>query len=971
MVAERFFDMKLVGENRLDPRAYYIPYGSCEAAMERTDSDRVTSLDGEWDFRYYDTIPDVPDDIAGISYSRVITVPSCWQMHGFGQKAYTNVNYQIPFMPPHVPADTPVGVYHRKFTADNYGRTYVMFNGVCSMFLVYVNGAYVGMSKGSHLTSEFEIGQLMHDGENDIAVVVFNFSDATYIEDQDFFRFCGLFRSVYVISRPENHVRDIFVHALPDGQVNIDIDYVGADGRANVTLYDGETPLDGMKIDNHTMWNAEQPYLYGALIEYSGEYIYIKFGFKQITTTSDGVLLINGVAVKLKGVNHHDTSPIGGWTMTREELIDDLVMMKRYNINCIRTSHYPPMPEFLLLCDEMGFYVVDECDIEAHGQERVFRGEYPGFAFSDNPDWQAAYVDRMKRTLERDKNSPSIIMWSLGNESCFGDNHRAMASYIKSRDDTRLVHYEGTTRERGYLPAAERKSVDFTDETVDVVSVMYFGHDGMIEAGENNNHSSRPFFQCEYAHAMGMGAGSIDKYWDIIYKYPRLCGGCVWEWADHAVINKTKNGKDYYAYGGDNGEFPNDGNFCVDGLCYPDRRPHLGLLSLKKAIQPLRFEWEVPGKSVRISNKLDFMSSSAFEIGYEYDDGEKGTINADIPAHGSEVFDLPAHGGCRFVKFTARYVTGELWTSEDLISAWDQLAMPDYKKEPIAKKHGNVKTVDSARFITVSAGNYTFVLDKAKGGITSIIGAGRNLLDCPAEWTCFRAPTDNDINAKREWNEYHVSHARLYADSVTTDVTDECVTMTVDGVIGAVSQLPFYKCTVVYSVDVNGLHVSFKGKKPEHSSISCLPRLGMIFTLRDGFEKLTYSAYGPYSCYSDFRNFTYFDTFESTVTDELEPMIKPQECGNHMDAEYACIECDTDTLTVRGKFEFSALHHSPYELARTAHVNELSDDKKTYLIVDYKQHGIGSNSCGPKPLPEFYFNDDEIEFEFDLCPEAK
>lgn len=965
MDIKRFLTPELPGENREAPRAYYMPTSSKESALkfDAKNSDRRISLDGDWQFGYFGSILDIPENVLNINCPDTIPVPACWQTKGYGQLWYTNQNYQIPYLSPLVPMDSPVGVYKKKIYCTQSGRTYIMFDGVCSMFLVYLNGEYVGMSKGAHLAHEFELTKYIKDGENELCVIVTTYSDATYVEDQDFLRFNGIFRSVYLLKREESHVRDIFIHANIDGTVNVDLDIEG-DAKATLTIFDGDRRIDGMKVESPRLWNAERPYLYTLLIECGGEYIAKRFGFCEVST-SDAVFKINGTPVKLKGVNHHDTDPKTGWTMTEEQMRNDILLMKSNGVNCIRFSHYPPSPIMLEMCDEIGIYVVDECDLETHGQECALKGEDPGYLLSGNPLWLNTYLDRIERTFERDKNSVSVVMWSLGNESCFGSNHVKMSDYVRSRDP-RPVHYEGTTAPRRFVPVEERPPVDLTDDCVDVVSTMYWGLEGMVSAGENPHGSLRPFFLCEYAHAMGMGPGGIDEYWDIIYKYPRLCGGCVWEWADHAVFVDDENGG-HYLYGGDFGDYPNDDNFCVDGLCYPDRRPHLGLRALKKVIQPINFAFD--GKSVTITNTMDFSCSDVFNIGYKTTSGESGIIDAHIPAHESATFEisgLKTPNTREFIEFYAAYKCDTEFAKSGDVAAWAQAELLSIIPEKTKEDLGTVSFDNGERYLSVMCGGVIYMFDKAKGVICSVIKNGSDILAAPTTWILERAPMDNDRNEKVRWNDYHIKSARLFVTSVDTAEGNGSVTVKVTGAFAAIAKFPFYDCTVEYTFTNAGVNVKVHGDRPEKCRITSIPRLGLMFTLKEGFEKLSYFGMGPYSCYSDFCCHTKMGHFDSTVTDEFEPMIKPQECGNHIKTEYAELSNGNTTIRAEGSFEFSALHHSPRALAETRHVHELEKDAKTYFIVNYKQHGVGTNSCGPHPSEQFRFNDKTVDFAFDI-----
>ncbi|MBQ0124758.1 MAG: DUF4981 domain-containing protein [Clostridiales bacterium] len=966
MDIKRFLSPENIGENREAPRAYFIPRSSARAAAANEPDDRFESLNGYWNFHYYESVTEVPDDIISADCDSFIPVPACIQCEGYGQKWYTNVNYQIPYLSPFVPLDTPVAVYKKKFTAkETDKRTYIVFEGVCSMFLVYLNGEYVGMSKGAHLMHEFELKGLTA-GENELEVAVFTYSDATYIEDQDFLRFNGIFRDVYLLFRDSEHIRDFFIHTSNDGSVFVDFDFDGAPATPQVEIFDADGKIDGMKVNSPHLWNAEDPYLYTMIIKCGDEYICKKFGFCEVTV-KDAVLLVNGTPIKIKGVNHHDTDAKTGWYMTDEQMRNDLILMKQNNLNAVRFSHYPPHPKMIEMCDELGLYVIDECDLEAHGQERVFRGEDPGFALSGNPLWEKAYVDRMARTFERDKNSPSIIMWSLGNESCFGENHRKMSAYVKSRD-SRPVHYEGTSAPRRYIPEDERPSIETEDACVDVVSTMYWGFDGLDAAGKNESGSTRPFFMCEYAHAMGIGAGSIEEYWEIMYKYPRLCGGCVWEWADHAIFEDDGKGG-HYLYGGDFGDTPNDSNFCVDGLNFPDRRPHLGLLSLKKAVEPIRFGFD--GEKLTLTNTMDFTSSDVFDIKYRVradgnviSSGEIHTCAAPRETV-AIVADVPrVVCNHEFIEAEATYKYDTPYAKAGDVCSFGQFEVKTEKPEKKSPEKTPVIVEDKDRYIAVYAGGVSYVFDKALGVPMSIVKNGRSILAKSGEWIMRRAPFDNDMYEKKIWNDYNINTARFYAIDCSVSVSDDEATLSLTGAFAARSQLPFYDASVVYKITSAGVDVSVHGEMPEKCKIRSIPRLALMLTLVEGYENVEYLGYGPYSCYSDFNNFAHFDSFKSTVTEEFVPEIKPQECGNHIGCEYASVSNGSTALCVDGKFEFSALHYDPDTLAGTAHVHELPADKKTYFIVGYKQHGVGSNSCGPRPLEKYCFNDKKIDFAF-------
>ena len=968
MNAKKWMTPALPGENRMPARAHYIPY----AADTFEESDRnARSLDGVWDFRYYETIPEVPEDVSAISYTDTMPVPACWQCHGYGQIQYTNHAYPIPFMPPHVPMDTPVGVYHRYFDlADTEGRKYIMFDGVCSMFLLYVNGRYVGMSKGSHLASEFELTDFVRAGANEITVVVFTYSDATYIEDQDCFRYNGIFRSVWLISRPENHIHDLDIRTSVNGDVSVSCSYVGAPVTVEATLYDGETALSVLHVENPKLWTAETPYLYTLVVKAGEEYIQKQIGFRSIAVSAKGELLINGTAVKLKGVNRHDTHAYNGYTVSLDDMMADLTLMKKNNINCIRTSHYPNDPVFCELCDKYGFYVVDECDLEGHGVENVVRNMNPSFFMADNPDWKESFVDRMVRTLERDKNSVSVIFWSLGNETYFGENHRLMSAYIKTRDTERLVHYEGTCS--GVV--RWEKTPSPMDPCVDVVSQMYTTLGDLEKQGKNEDGEPRPFYLCEYAHAMGMGPGSIEEYWNLFYSYPRLIGGCVWEWKDHTYIGA--DGK--ATYGGDHGEYPHDGNFCCDGLCSYALEPHTSLYSLKKAMQPLQVSWENEAEAtLRLINRADFTNTAdLFEIRYEIRDGDKvlgsGTIDADLAPHGIKTVRLPALPAesalpC-YIMIRTLYKEDTWYAAKGDEAGFTQL--------PVATKSTAVKQsvslpvsyTEDCGILSISCGEKSYALRLTDAALTSAKKGEKEFLSSPAVWTAWRAPTDNDMNIKHRWyGQFDIPRARTYVHTYDIEKKDDSLRVVMTGIFASKARVPLFELTFTYTFDNSGVHFDVNAAQPKQAWIEQIPRFALMIETADGFENLEYFAKGPRSCYTDIQNHAYHALFRTTVTEQYEDMLKPQECGNHVDAKYAVLSDKSGALRVSGNgFEFSALHYSPTMLEKAKHNWELVPSPHTFLLINYKVCGLGSNSCGHRAVAPYSFSEKSFTFSFTL-----
>ncbi len=665
-------DPRQTGENRERPRAWYIPFTADEPKpdpLERGHSARVKLLNGSWAFKLYERPEVLPETFFRYDFDTSamdkIPVPSCWQMLGYDRPQYTNVKYPFPCEPPFVPGENPCGLYIRDFDLEEeWGADlpYIMFEGVNSCIALWVNGEYVGYSKGSRLPAEFRLSGRLHPGRNRVTAVVLKWCDGSYLEDQDCFRYSGIFRDVYLLRREPGHIRDIFVQAdcdeaailveaeaLQPGTVSAAV--YGPDGKilsrvTKVTDPKGKLSLS-LPVEDPVCWNAEQPRLYRVELVKDNEKIAVTTGFRKVEV-KDGVFLLNGRPVKLKGVNRHDSHPVKGQAVSLEDMKNDLILMKQHHIQTVRTSHYPNDPRFVELASRMGMYIMDECDIESHGAWSK------GINLPDDPVWESAMTDRMIRMVERDKNSPAVLFWSLGNESDYGRNHDKMAAYAHEHGGNRLVHYEGQFRR------SERGSFG-----LDMLSRMYPKLEYMEEYAADPE-KTKPLFLCEYSHAMGNGPGDLKEYWDIIYREPKMMGGCVWEWCDHAVLAKKlakgehrgevvpaavypdDPGKVFYAYGGDFGEWPHDGNFCMDGLVYPDRTPHTGLLEYKAVIAPVGLEIlpdtrpEAPCEPgtkpylVKVTDRYGFTDLSNIDVTWilERNGHEEGRGSLSIPPVG-------------------------------------------------------------------------------------------------------------------------------------------------------------------------------------------------------------------------------------------------------------------------------------------------------------------------------------------------
>ncbi len=932
----KYENLAYIHENTLPPRAHYVPYDTLKKALagDKGKSEYYTLLNGEWDFKYFSRDIDCPEVIDGWDK---ISVPSCWQLCGYEKPYYTNLNYPYPVVPPYVPDDNPLGVYRRFISVDRETaamESYIVFEGVSSCVELFVNGEYIGFSTVSHSTSEFKV--TLCEGENEIVAKVYKWCAGSYLEDQDFFRYNGIFRDVYLLSRPKGHLFDIEI-GYDDRSLSCPYAY---------RLFDAEG--NEATTDSLILWNAEKPYLYTVVIEEAGEFIPLKVGFRTQSVSERGELLINGVSVKLKGVNHHDTHPEKGYTMSYEDMRTDLLRMKELNVNCIRTSHYPPQPVFLELCDELGFYVVDEADNETHGFS-VRTEKWPGYDSADiwpckNPEWREAHIDRAARLFERDKNHTCVIMWSLGNEANYGENTAAMSEYIRGRDKTmgfaRLLHYENSYNANARVEGSFFKDPD----TVDVVSRMYSTTQTMYTYIEKTG-DTRPVFWCEYSHAMGNGPGDVVDYWTDIYATPQFIGGCIWEWADHvAPISEGKSG-----YGGDFGEETHDGNFCCDGLVFSDRSFKSGSLEAKYAYQPFDTDWD--NGILTVHNRYDFTSLDEREVRYEYTvDGKvvvKGALELSTKPHSYDRVSLDIEKRpCSY----GAYLNVYLYDKESVV-AHTQHKISDGGILPVGK--GMPTIVCNGEYATVSGEGFEYKFNLHYGRIEKLDG----YLDSPMELTVWRAPTDNDRRIKNKWffENYNKMHNKVYSVSVDENV------ITVKAALGSVSRSKILEYTAVYTFYGDGrIDISLDGIFDTERVF--LPRLGFEFKTKA--KEFSYFGYGPRESYMDMHHASEMGMYKSDAATEYVDYIMPQEHGNHYNVKY--LELGDFSFVTKDSFEFNVSEYSTSELTRKSHNHELEPNGYSNVRIDYKVSGIGSNSCGPALMQKYQLCEREIKFNFSI-----
>lgn len=1002
---DRYWDNPaILHVNREAPRAHYIPYGEAASAKsgKRGRSPFFQTLNGTWKFRYYPSVKQADETFyeerADVSGWDDLIVPSCWQTNGYDQLHYTNIKYPIPYDPPYVPGDNPAGLYVRDFQIGSDWADkdkFIVFEGVNSCMYVWVNGSFVGYSQGSRVPAEFDISRYVRFGSNRLAVMVLKWCDGTYLEDQDCWRHSGIFRDVYMLARDNVRIRDVFVkqelsadfgHAAlhvelaATGILDVSAEIRDAQGgtvQSAGAIVEREGTIS-LAVANPTLWNAESPYLY-ELYLYSGEEV-LRFavGFRRVEI-KDGVFLINGQAVKLKGVNRHDSHPKLGQTIPLHHMKKDLDLMKRHHINTIRASHYPNDPRFLDLCDEYGFYVIDEADLECHGVTTAFSWAEGAFhKLSANSEWRDAFVDRAVRMVERDKNHPSVIMWSMGNESGYDVNHIAMAEWTKQRDDSRLVHYEG---------AAEHYKGNPDVECLDMVSRMYASVQAIAEYASDENNK-KPLFLCEYSHAMGNGPGDLQDYWDTIYNYPLLMGGCVWEWCDHGIAAETPDGRPYFAYGGDFGDQPNDGNFCIDGLVSPDRQPHTGLLELKKVIAPIRIESEQVSSGVfKLTNLYDFIDLSHVVLHWSVErEGalvQQGVIDGlNAAPHGMQYvtvpYDFPSTSpGNVTVTLSCRLKRQSLWADfgyELTFAQFELTAAAAADRSPdmsSTRPVSNVTTREEGSLLTVEGFDFRHTFDLGEGTFRHISKHGVQMLHEPARFVVWRAPADNDMYAKRKWLDegFDRSVMKVYGCEWKR-CEDESVEIDVTFSLGGYSKQPVLRGRTVWRVDGTG-EIALHTDVEVRDNIDYLPRFGLQLTMPGGNEEVEYYGFGPHESYIDKRQSVRKGKYVSTVDEMYVPYIMPQEHGSRYGTEWAVVSNELGMgLKFAGPelFSFNASHFTPEDLTEAMHDYKLHRRKETIVHIDYKMSGVGSNSCGPQLLEPYRLKEKQFSFDMNIKP---
>ena len=1013
----------------------HTPYGAYETveqalAGNRNASRFVMDLNGDWKFKMYPS-PEAVEAFYEENFDHAawdtIPVPSNWELQGYGKPVYTNMLY--PFKreangeafeieitegtyelnAPYVPEKNLTGCYFRTFEVptDYIGRQLLIdFGGVESCFYLWVNGKQVGYSQDSKVNAEFDITEYVQEGTNTLAVQVMRYCDGTYLEDQDYWHLSGIYRDVRLVSKPVQHILDykaetLFTHPdytkatlsvtiWPDNSKPLYGEY-----HAKVTLYDEEqnkvTEMDSRTfaecgfylmpkfiatitapVENPALWTAETPTLYTLVVELQNkenETVDIescKVGFRQVEINSRGVLTLNGKRLVIRGVDRHDFCAETGRTVSEEQMRKEIAVMKRLNFNAVRTSHYPNAPYFPALCSEYGFYMIAEADLESHGVGTLYTNDghdCMGYIAQDDA-WAESILDRQKRNVIRDKNQSAVIFWSLGNESGYGGNFEDAGRWVKAYDPTRLLHYEASI----YNSAGYHNDVSM----LDVMSRMYADTEWVKEYCEDRR-MRKPFIQCEFIHAMGNGPGDIHDYMELMYKYDKFCGGFVWEWCDHATWEgKAADGRDIFHYGGDAGEFPHDGNFCMDGLVYPDRRPHTGLLEWKNEIRPVHAAGkDLAAGTVELWNVQDF-ADLADTVQIRYEIKKEGTLLAEgeireitCPAHEKVCITIPQlgelSGDQTYLKLTYVQKADQALTRQGRVMGFDQIALFEEKEKVLEiAEAGAVALEENDASWIITSDRIRYVFGKKKGAFTELVRDGKALIEAPMTFETWRAPVDNDRNVRQVWEEAGYDRPWIRVYDCTAENAGEKVRIHCDFSIASVYRQPFLRAKALWEVNADG-QIKLTLDADKDMTFPYMPRFGLQLVLPENQDQVEYIGYGPTESYQDKHRACWVDRFTTTVDELLEDYVKPQENGSH----YHCAYVKVGELKAEGKkpLSFNASYYTAQELTEKMHNYELEKSGHVIWHLDYGMSGVGSNSCGPELLKQYRLNEEKMHWE--------
>jgi len=1004
----------LIGINKENPHATLVPYSNIEKALidNRYESEYLKLLNGNWKFNWVEKPQDRPQDFYTLNYNdknwKTIKVPSNWQIEGYGTPIYVNIKYPFEKNPPYIQHGyNPVGSYRHEFSVpDNWKERniFIHFDGVESAFYLWINGKKVGYSEGSRTPAEFNITKYLKKGKNLLAAEVYRWSDGSYLEDQDFWRLSGIFRNVYLFSVPKVHIRDFKVETdLDENYIDANLTVTtklfnyGTEKSRNdkivISLYDRTNNivqnkiLDEeqtillhsqdesimylkAKIENPLKWSAENPNLYTLVLilkndkEKITEILSAKIGFREVEM-KNGQFLLNGKAILFKGVDRHEHEPATGHYIDDASMIKDIKLMKQHNINAVRTSHYPNDPRWYELCDEYGIYLIDEANIESHGM-----GYDPDVTLGNNPNWRKAHLDRIERMYERDKNHPSVVIWSMGNEAGDGSNFMAASAWLHNHDKQRPVHYE-----RALLQSH-----------VDIYSLMYGSIDWLKKYAER--YDNRPYILCEYAHAMGNSVGNLQDYWDVIEKYRVLQGGFIWDWVDQGITKKNDEGENYFAFGGDYGETPTDRNFCFNGLVRPDRSITAKLIEVQKVYQNISFkDWDLKNKLVQIKNKFFFTNLNEFHFKWEIlENGitqQTGIIpDLNLPPQEFTVIEIPFKtfipkpGKEYFLNIYAELNKDNSWARKDYIIAEEQFQLPLFESATVTPQNlPSLKLNESENKISIENNKFKITFDKQKGSIGNYEQNGKQLFEKGPEPNFWRAPTDNDFgNGMPErcavWE--FTGKNRIVKNYKIQEINDSEINVIFNFVLeDAQSSLK-----TIYNILGNGIISVTNNFVPNNNELPELPRFGMNMNLPKEFNQVTWYGRGPYENYWDRKTASFIGEYSSTIKGIFEFYETPQENSNRSDNRWVIfMNNNEEGIAFIGEptIDFSASYYTPGGLTLSErgikHMYQIPKNNYINVNIDYKQTGVGGDdSWGARTHKEYTLYPKQYIYGFKIVP---
>lgn len=1003
---------EIIAINKVAPHATMIPYQDAKTSLsfDAAKSNRIVSLNGDWKFKFLDKPADAPSDFFAADYNDAswdkLAVPSNWQVKGYGRPIYTNVKHPFDASnPPKVPHDAnETGLYRLEFNVPpswNGSEIFLHFAGVQSVMYVWVNGVELGYSQDSMLPAEFNVTDFVQPGKNTLAAKVIRWSDGSYLEDQDFWRLSGIYRDVYLVSRPQVYVRDFQIvtdldYHYKDANLDVTFDIMnasdrdvsdltvqmilegfGTTDRTAVTIpsigkQENGTAIMSVKVENPKKWSAEIPNLYTVTFELKEtkgkifEAISQKIGFREVEIVN-GQLLVNGKAPYFKGVNRHEIQPDAGRVVSEETMIKDILLMKQYNINAVRASHYPNQTRWYELCDEYGIYVIDEANIESHELWADLK-----IYLDEKPEWQNAFVTRGTAMVERDKNHASIVMWSMGNETGYGTAFDVMYDEMKKLDSTRPIHYESRT------PAYIRDLSKY-----DIISTMYPTLEEIVVLAEKD--PTRPVIICEYAHGMGNSIGNLKKYWDLFESHPRMQGAFIWDFIDQGLIKKTDDGREFFAYGGDYGDTPNDLNFCINGVVNPDRTPQPAMQDIKKIFQFVKIKAvDLYAGIIAIENNYDFQSLDFLQAEWQlvtpFEVVKSGVLkDLDIPAGDGKVFVLgPFYETLNkdadyYLNISLKLKDKTPWAEKGYELAWEQFAYPKAETKEKAEKAA-VSVKEKANEIVVTGSDVTAVFDKNAGILASLTLNGTELLERGAKPNLWRAPTDNDDGGGRnsygaQWRRDGLNELKLKVQDVSLYENETQAKVVVKGALASkAGDIPVQMAYVVHGSG----EVTVYNEIEIPEAIKTVPRIGTEWLLKKEFDQVQWYGRGPEESYIDRNDGERFGVYNSSVKDLYFPYVKPQENGNRSDVYWMSITNEDNVgLLVTGQptFNFSATFYSLENLTNAKHTTDIEDAPYTTLNIDYQHAGLGGDdSWNPRTHPEFQLRPGTYKFSYHIKP---